>query len=94
LRRDEPAFREGKYIALNESDPNVVSYLRQSGDETILVVVNMSAAKQQPSLDLGKQGLEGAKSKVLAKNAASAVDGRLKSVTLEPYGVYIARITK
>jgi alpha-glucosidase len=29
LRRGEPAFREGKYVGLNESDPNVMSYLRQ-----------------------------------------------------------------
>jgi glycosidase len=36
LRRDERAFRVGKYVGLNGSDPNVISYLRQSGDETIL----------------------------------------------------------
>jgi len=94
LRREEPAFREGKYMGLNESDPNVVSYLRQSGDETILVVVNMSGSKQQPSFDLSGQGLAGAKSKILAKNAVSAVDGELKTVNLEPYGVYIAKIVK
>ena len=92
LRRDEPAFREGKYVGLNESDPNVMSYLRQSGDETILVVLNMSATKQRPSFDLGKQGLAGAKSTVLAKNAASTADGELKTVTLDPYGVYIAKL--
>ena len=79
---------------MNESDANVVSYLRQFGNETILVVVNMSATKQQPSFDLSKQGLAGAESKVLAKNAASAADGELKTITLEPYGVYIAKIVK
>jgi alpha-glucosidase len=94
LRREEPAFREGKYVGLNESDANVVSYLRQSGDETILVVVNMSGTKQQPSFDLSKQGLAGAKSKVLAKNATSAADGELKTITLDPYGVYVAKIVK
>jgi alpha-glucosidase len=94
LRSEESALREGKYLALNESDPNVLSYLRQSGDETILVVLNMSATKQQPSFDLSKQDLTAAKSQPLAKNAASAPHGELKSVTLEPYGVYIAKITK
>ena len=92
LRCDEPAFREGKYVGLNESDPNVMSYLRQSDDETILVVLNMSATKQQASFDLSKQGLAGAKSTVLAKNATSAADGKLKTVTLDPYGVYIAKL--
>jgi hypothetical protein len=69
-----------------------MSYLRQSGDETILVVLNMSATKQQPSFDLSKQGLAGAKSTVLVKNAASAADGELKTVTLDAYGVYIAKL--
>ena len=94
LRHEESALREGKYIALNESDPHVMSYLRQSGDETILVVLNMSAAKQQPSFDLNKQGLAGARSKTLARNAATTTDGELKTVTLEPYGVYIGKISK
>jgi alpha-glucosidase len=93
LRGEESAFREGKYVALNESDPNVLSYLRQSGDETILVVLNMSATKQQPSFNLSKQGLTAGKSQTLAKNAASAPDGELKMVTLEAYGVYIGKIT-
>jgi glycosidase len=56
LRRDDPAFREGKYVGLNESDPNVISYLRQSGVETLLWVLNMSPTKQQASFDLSKQG--------------------------------------
>ncbi len=94
LRHEESAFREGKYIALNESDPNVLSYLRQSGDETILVVLNMSGTRQKASFDLSKQGLAGAKSTMLAKNAAAASDGELKAISLEPYGVYIGRITK
>ena len=94
LRREEPALREGKYIALNESDPNVLSYLRQSAKETILVVLNMSATRQQPNFDLTKQGFAAANSKTLAKNAAARPDGELKTVTLEPYGVYLGKITK
>jgi len=94
LRHEETAFREGKYIALNESDPNVLSYLRQSDGETILVVLNMSATKQEPRFDLSKQGFTTAKSKVLVENAASAPDGVLQNVALEPYGVYIGKITK
>ena len=58
-----------------------------------LVVLNMSATKQQPSFDLSKQGLTMVKSQTLAKNAASAPDGELKRVTLEAYGVYIGKIT-
>ncbi len=94
LRHDEAAFRDGKYFALNEADPNVLSYLRQSGDDTILVVLNMSATRQQANFDLSKQGLAAAKSKMLAQNGATAPDGELKTIALEPYGVYIAKIVK
>jgi len=94
LRKTEPALLEGSYVPLNETDPNVVSYLRRSKEETILVVLNFSGAPQNPSFDLGKQGFPGAKVKVLLQNAASAPNGALKSVKLEAYGVYIAEVTK
>ncbi len=39
LRRNEPALLTGTYAALNQDDPNVLSYLRQKNNETILVVI-------------------------------------------------------
>jgi alpha-glucosidase len=93
VRKDEPALREGKYIALNNSDPNVLSYLRQYKDDTVLVVLNISATKQQPAFDLSKQGLASAQANTMLASGASAPTGTLKTVTLEPYGVYIAKLT-
>jgi hypothetical protein len=46
----------------------------------------MSATKQRPSLT--EQAGWRARSTVLAKNAAGAADGELKTVTLDPYGAY------
>src|SRR3989454_4996316 len=45
LRHQQAALLDGKYIPLNEDDPNVLSYLRQYKDESILVVLKMSDRK-------------------------------------------------
>src|SRR3984893_2345265 len=94
LRREEPALREGDYIALNNSDPNVLSYLRQYKDNTVLVVLNISATKQKANFDLIQQGLASAQANTMLASGATAPAGTLKSVSLEPYGVYIAKLTK
>jgi alpha-glucosidase len=93
LRKAEPGLREGSYISLNDSDPNVISYLRSSKEGTVLVVLNVSASPQNPSFDLAKQGFSTAKVKGLLQNAATVPDGPLKSVSLAAYGVYVGRIT-
>jgi len=94
LRKEDSALREGKYIALNVSDPNIMSYLRQYEDNTVLVVLNMSATKQEPSFDLAAQGLASAKPTILLANGAAVDPAEFKSVALEPYGVYIAKLNK
>ena len=94
LRKEDSALREGKYIALNVSDPNIMSYLRQYEDNTVLVVLNMSATKQKSSFDLAAQGLASAKPATLLANGAAVDPAVFKSVALEPYGVYIAKLNK
>jgi hypothetical protein len=71
----------------------VLSYLRQYNNDIVLVVLNMSATKQQPAFDLFKQGLASAQANTMLASGASAPTGTLKTVTLEPYGVYIAKLT-
>src|SRR5207245_2778230 len=51
LRRSNPALRNGDYTALNEADPNVLSYLRKSGDHVVLVALNLSSTPQTVSFD-------------------------------------------
>jgi alpha-glucosidase len=92
LRKTEPALLDGAYLPLNESDPNVISYLRRSGAGTVLVVLNFSATAQNPSFDLTRQGFASAKVKPILLNAATVPDGTLKTVKLAPYGVLIGRV--
>jgi alpha-glucosidase len=93
LRKMEPALLEGVYVPVNQSDQNVISYLRKSSAGTILVVLNFSATEQNPTFDLTQQGFASAKVTGLLENAAAVPDGALKSIKLQPYGVFIGSIT-
>jgi alpha-glucosidase len=94
LRKDDPGLRNGNYVSLNNDDPNVLAYLRRYAGHSVLVVLNISAAKHEPSFDLTEQWLAGSKPLVLLANRASAPAGPLNRVSLEPYGVYIAKLNK
>lgn len=94
LRKTEPGLRDGAYIALNPSDPNVFAYLRHSKAGSVIVVLNMSATKQAPKFDLAPYGLAGARATMLAQNGAGAPHGVFAALWLAPYGVYIAKLAK
>src|SRR5215469_4620540 len=65
LRHTDPALLEGEYAPLNESDPNVLAYLRRYKNEAVLVVLNMSSSEHKTSFDLAAKGFGGAKPSVL-----------------------------
>ena len=46
----EPALLDGDYVPLNENDSSVISYLRRTNNQVILVVLNMCATKRQVPL--------------------------------------------
>jgi len=95
IRHNNPALLDGEYIALNQDDPNVLSYLRHYKDDTVLVVLNMSGAQQKATFDLSAQGLTSANAKSLVSSRAQApADGPLHQLSLEPYEVYIASLSK
>jgi alpha-glucosidase len=95
LRHHDAALRDGEYVALNENDPNVLSYLRRYKDEAVLVVLNMSSSPQKASFDLQAQGLSASKATtMLTTGKANRESASLKSVSLEPFSVYIGKIAK
>ncbi|HXB98829.1 MAG TPA: alpha-glucosidase [Terriglobales bacterium] len=94
LRHHEPALLYGDYVALNQDNPNVLSYLRRYKNEAVLVVLNMSATAQQINFNLSEQGISSAKATTLLTSSANASSGQLDQVTLEPFEVYIARVSQ
>ena len=95
LRHTVPALLEGDYVALNENDPNVMSYLRSYKDKAVLVVLNMSAEPQKASFNLAPQGFSTTEAKTLL-TTMSAMPGTAKitEMTLEPFSVFIGEVSR
>ena len=90
LRHTNEALLDGSYTALNEDDPNVMSYLRSYKGKAILVALNMSATPQKAVFDLSKQGFgEAALKTLIASHAATT---KANEVALEPFGLLIAEV--
>lgn len=94
LRHENRALLDGEYIALNQDDPNVLSFLRKYKDEAVLVVLNMSGSAQNVSFDLGPQGYASAKGKTLLTTDSPSAEQAFPNILLQPFGVYIASISK
>ena len=56
LRHTDPALLDGAYIPLNESDAEVLSYLRKASGYAVLVAINMSAVPRAVHFDLAPAG--------------------------------------
>jgi maltose alpha-D-glucosyltransferase/alpha-amylase len=54
VRRDHPAFGLGTFSDLGGSNPSILSYAREFGDDTVLCVNNLSRFPQPVELDLRK----------------------------------------
>jgi alpha-glucosidase len=94
LRHQERALLDGDYVALNQDNVNVLSYLRRYKNEAVLVVLNMSGTTQQVSFNLSEQGLPSAKAATMLTTLAAAPSGPLGQIVLDPFAVYIARISQ
>jgi alpha-glucosidase len=96
LRHTNEALLEGSYTALNEDDANVMSYLRSYKGKAVLVALNMSASPQKATFNLADKGFASANVKSLVATPQSSSKGSPNGteVTLEPFGVFIAEVTK
>ena len=92
LRHTNEVLREGSYAALNEDDPNVMSYLRSYKGKAILVALNMSPSPQKANFNLGNKGFPSGILKSLLATPLSSAKG--SEVTLEPFGVFIGEVHK
>jgi alpha-glucosidase len=90
LRHTNRALLDGNYTAINESDANVLSYLRVYEDHGVVVALNMSGTPQKVNLELKRNGFASAKSLLATEKSGAQGD----EVSLEPYGVFIGELTK
>jgi alpha-glucosidase len=94
LRRTEAALLDGDYVSVNEDNPNVLTYLRRTKGEAVLVILNMSAVEQRVPFDLSPTGFREPKLEVLLTSFHKQVKGMFAVLPMEPYSVFIAKITK
>jgi alpha-glucosidase len=95
LRHQNQVLLEGDYVALNESDANVLSYLRRYKNEAVIVVLNMSSQPQDVSFDLAPQGFPAKRARTLLTTLTpESKEGSLSHLALAPFSVYIGTVSK
>jgi alpha-glucosidase len=94
LRHQERALLDGDYVALDQNNSQVLSYLRRYKDQAVLVILNMSGTAQEVKLDLSEQGYPSPKTATLLTSSAGAAGGPGSGVALAPFAVYIARVSR
>jgi alpha-glucosidase len=98
LRHTNEALLEGNYMALNEDDPNIMSYVRSYKNKSVIVALNMSATPQKTTFDLSDRRFgPGSSAIVPALNimvSSPGASAQGSAVTLEPYGLIIAEISR
>lgn len=89
MRHTNAALLEGKYVGLNEDDPNVLCYMRSYKGENVLVVLNMSGVARTVNLNLAANRVTTKSAKTLLSSfgAPSKVDPG--KIVVEPFGAWI-----
>jgi alpha-glucosidase len=93
LKHESTALKQGVQIMLNPSDPNVLSWLRQSPNgDAVVVICNFTAAAQNVRFDLKAQGLANRIERTLLKTPGSGDPTSLADITVQPFGVYLLQV--
>ena len=82
LRHTNEVLIKGDYVALNQTDPNVLSYLRRYQERMLLVALNMSSQTRVSPVPLPY-------STPLLASPGSKME-RPREITLEPFGYFVA----
>jgi alpha-glucosidase len=91
LRKSESALRDGEQVGINNNDPNVFAFLRRSGDETVLVALNMNTKARVIQFDLKEAGVRGSKLTPLYYSPQFTTHG-WNRIGLAPFGAFVARV--
>lgn len=94
LRHSNRELLDGDYVALNEDNPNVMSYLRRYREKAVIVVLNMSSKPQTISFDLAPQGLSSPEAETLLTTVTEVpAKVPLSNLALPPFSVYIGEVS-
>jgi alpha-glucosidase len=91
LRHTNRALFDGHYVALNETDSNVLSVAREYRHEAVLVLLNMSATQQSVNVDVPGFPYTRMKALLRTPGVEESLPAQQK-LNLAPFAVYIAQI--
>jgi alpha-glucosidase len=92
MRNKDPTLRDGKMIMLDESNPSVLSYVRQgvAGQPAVIVAANCTAESQTVSLNPQAPGVSGKTVHTLLTDAPSLQQqSDLSAISLPPYASWV-----
>ncbi|MHB1614712.1 MAG: maltose alpha-D-glucosyltransferase [Actinomycetes bacterium] len=93
VRKQNPAFGMGSLVDLGGSNPSVLSYLREFGDDVVLCVNNLSRFAQPATVDL--RGWVGARPvELLGGVEFPVITDRSYPLTLAGHGFYWFRLDR
>jgi alpha-glucosidase len=95
MRKENPTLRDGKMVMLDESNPSVLSYVREgvSGAPAVVVAVNCTSQPQTVSLDLHAVGVAGVAVQTLMTDAPELQPTTsLTNITLPPFASWVGSV--
>jgi len=92
MRHSNKALLDGQYVALNENDSNVLSYVRNYKGKCVLIVLNMSGAAQKVKLDLAAKGLRPKLAVTLLASFETPREIDPNEVSIAPFGAWIGEM--
>ncbi|MGA1994013.1 MAG: alpha-glucosidase [Bryobacteraceae bacterium] len=89
LRRENPALHSGGFEPIDETNDNVLAYLRRAADgTTVLVALNLTGGPQQVSYHVGR----GQATPLISTFAKAGDTADVTRLALPPYGVWVGQV--
>ncbi len=93
LRESDSALRNGTQIGVNNDDPDVFSFIRQTPGRTVLVALNMSGHTRTLSYDLKAHHVTGSNLRILYSSQSPQPPSiPLNRVVLQPFAALVAAV--
>jgi alpha-glucosidase len=93
LRKTNPALKDGDFTLINETDQDVLAFIRKADGKAVLVALNFTPHRQKVSFDLEPQGVRGKQATtVLSSFSKAGHNSSLKDLVLPPYGAYVGQV--
>ncbi len=90
LKKSNDALANGDNIMLDQSNPSVLSWIRTSGKNRVLVTINFTAEPQ--SVNLSTPDIQPKPLATLLKTPGAKDPQNQSNIELGPYGVYIGQL--